>query len=285
MADGHERLLETYGTNPVLARSRMEIRNGDTSFDPYRRITRDRKLQRITQQAISAAAGECQLLEAVKPFPNANIYLRATPAQLASFVGANVRVYSVTDQTKTLEAEATITTAPTPLQGFLAVKIRARGGLDSLIVTIRIDIGQPLPQGELDVELVSFECGGDEEEATPAPPGPVPPVPVPPVPGGGFPVIFRVDNADFLVPVSTVNADVFERLLSATRTVTLPAAPTVGQTIVVKDEDGSLFAHDIVIDGNGQTIDGALTRTMTFATDGPFAAIAMIFTGAGWSII
>lgn len=277
----HERMLEEYGRNPVLARSRMEIRNGDTSFDPYRRITRDRKLQRITNEARSIT-GECQLLEAVKPFPNANIYLRATPAELLSFVGAIVRVYSITDQTKTLEAEATITSAPTSLQGFLAVKIRARGGLDALVVALQLPPAAPLPQGELDVELVSFECGGDEEEATPAPPGPVPPVPVP---GGGFPLIFRINDADFLVPVGNVDVAVFERLESATRTITLPAAPTLGQSITVKDEDGSLALFDIIIDGNGNTIDGAATYTMTLAQNGIFGSITVIYQGAGWSVI
>lgn len=278
----HERTLEEYGRNPVLARSRAEIRNGDTSFDPYRRITRDRKLQRITNEARSIT-GECQLLEAVKPFPNANIYLRATADQLLSFIGATVRVYSVTDQTKTLEALATITAAPNPLEGFLAVKIRARGGLDALVVALQLPPAAPLPQGELDTELVSFECGGDEEEATPAPPGPVPPVPAPGA--GGFPLIFRIDDADFLVPVGNQNVDVFERGETATRTITLPAVPTLGQTIVVKDEDGSLFAHDIVIDGNGNTIDGAATYTMSLLQDGLRGSITVVYQGAAWSVI
>lgn len=108
--------------------------------------------------------------------------------------------------------------------------------------------------------------------------------------GGGNPnccfpgVVSRVNNANFDVP-DTANRAVFLRALTADRTVLLPVAPIVGESLVVKDEDGSLALHNIVINGNGQTIDGNPTYTMTAAQNGVFGSVTLVFQGAGWSVI
>ncbi len=75
--------------------------------------------------------------------------------------------------------------------------------------------------------------------------------------------------------------------LTGNRTVTLPAAPTNGMVVVVKDGDGSLGAgFTITINGNGNTIDGAATVVMDNASPGSKGALQLQFDsaapGAGW---
>jgi len=74
--------------------------------------------------------------------------------------------------------------------------------------------------------------------------------------------------------------------LTANRNVTLPAAPTTGMVVVVKDGDGSLSNFNIVINGNGNTIDGAATYTMTGVQNLPKGSVSLQFDGtapnAGW---
>lgn len=74
--------------------------------------------------------------------------------------------------------------------------------------------------------------------------------------------------------------------LTANHTVTLPAAPTTGMVVVVKDGDGSLASFDIVINGNGNTIDGAATYTMTGVQNLPKGSVSLQYDGtapnAGW---
>jgi hypothetical protein len=110
--------------------------------------------------------------------------------------------------------------------------------------------------------------------------------------GGGGPgpfsgrVVTRVVDANFLIPNIPDDSYVFMSGLTVTRTVTLPAAPTEGQIVEVKDEDGSLATpHDIVIAGNGNTIDGAASYTMTLNQNGNKGSVALMFTSAGWSIL
>jgi hypothetical protein len=74
--------------------------------------------------------------------------------------------------------------------------------------------------------------------------------------------------------------------LTANRNVTLPAAPTTGMVVVVKDGDGSLSNFNIVINGNGNTIDGAATYTMTGVQNLPKGSVSLQYDGtapnAGW---
>lgn len=95
--------------------------------------------------------------------------------------------------------------------------------------------------------------------------------------------VARVNNANFIV--GTTNTMVSMRGLTADRTVTLPPIPQLGQTVIVKDEDGSLAGFNIIIDGNGNTIDGAATYTMTLVQDGLRGSITVVYQGAGWSIV
>lgn len=98
-----------------------------------------------------------------------------------------------------------------------------------------------------------------------------------------FDLIVRVNDANFPVP-SVGDTFVSLRGLTVDRTVTLPATPPVGQVVCVKCEDGSLDTANIIISGNGNTIDGAANYTMTLAQDGAFGTVLLLFQGAGWSI-
>src|SRR5882672_5991318 len=81
--------------------------------------------------------------------------------------------------------------------------------------------------------------------------------------GGGGSFEFLIINAvNTNAAVTATSTAVFMSGLTVDRTVTLPAAPTTGQEVVVKDADGSLAAHNIIINGNGKLIDGAATYTM-----------------------
>jgi len=107
--------------------------------------------------------------------------------------------------------------------------------------------------------------------------------------GGGSTVsgflVFRVLDSNFLVPVSNEDAAVFMRGLTADRTVTLPAGPGTGQIVVIKDEDGSLSSHNIVIAGGANTIDGAASYVMTLVQNGNKGSVSLMFTGAGWAVV
>lgn len=73
--------------------------------------------------------------------------------------------------------------------------------------------------------------------------------------------------------------------LSGTFTANLPSAPTTGQKVIVKDTDGSLATHSIVVAGTGgKLIDGASSYTLS-NIQGPFSSLTVQFNGTSWSII
>jgi len=73
--------------------------------------------------------------------------------------------------------------------------------------------------------------------------------------------------------------------LTANHTVTLNATPTLGDEVTVKDEDGSLAEFEIIINGNGNNIDGSGTYTMTASQNGIKGAVTMRFGANGWALI
>jgi hypothetical protein len=64
-------------------------------------------------------------------------------------------------------------------------------------------------------------------------------------------------------------------------TVTLPATPSVGRVIYVKDVTGVGATQNITISGNGNTIDGSATSLIS--TD--FGSRILEYTGTEWSLI
>jgi len=64
-------------------------------------------------------------------------------------------------------------------------------------------------------------------------------------------------------------------------TVTLPATPSLGRVIYVKDVTGVGATQNITVSGNGNTIDGSATSLISTN----FGSLALEFTGVEWSIV
>ena len=85
------------------------------------------------------------------------------------------------------------------------------------------------------------------------------------------------------------HGDIYEGLngLTANRTVNLNTAFASGDTTIVKDEDGSLATHNIIINpGGGNTIDGAATYTMTAAQNGVRGSVTLKrISATAWALV
>lgn len=69
--------------------------------------------------------------------------------------------------------------------------------------------------------------------------------------------------------------------LSGTVTITLPASPTAGDIYTIKDQGGDAASFNIIVDGNGNNIDGLSTYTIN--TD--YQSITVIFANGTWSVL
>ena len=67
---------------------------------------------------------------------------------------------------------------------------------------------------------------------------------------------------------------------TASRTITLPASPRAGSVIRVSDESGDAGTNDIVIAGNGQTVDG----DSSFIIDVNNGWAQLSWTGSDWTV-
>ena len=106
---------------------------------------------------------------------------------------------------------------------------------------------------------------------------------------GGAYVPLIGDNIETITPVTSgpytvVGSDrvIMVGTLSSTLTINLPASPTVGQSIFIKDQKGSAQAHFITIAGNGNTIDGNANYTLNVN----YASVQLVYGSSGfWSIV
>jgi hypothetical protein len=65
---------------------------------------------------------------------------------------------------------------------------------------------------------------------------------------------------------------------AAPLTVTLPPAPSVGQTVTVKDALGNAGTYPITITGDGPSIEGVVTLVLQYN----YSWVNLIFTGSQW---
>jgi len=65
---------------------------------------------------------------------------------------------------------------------------------------------------------------------------------------------------------------------SAPLIVTLPAGPTVGQAVTIKDAAGNAGTYPITVSGGGALIEGAPTLPINFN----YGWVALLFSGGQW---
>lgn len=63
--------------------------------------------------------------------------------------------------------------------------------------------------------------------------------------------------------------------------VTLPATPSTGQKVDIKDSTGNSPTNNITINGNGKNIDGQAT----FLINVSYGSVTLMYNGAEWSIV
>lgn len=68
---------------------------------------------------------------------------------------------------------------------------------------------------------------------------------------------------------------------SSSVTVSMPSSPTVGDFYVIKDGVGNAYTQNIIISGNGNTLDG----NVNYSLNVDYGSISIIFNGFGWNII
>lgn len=73
----------------------------------------------------------------------------------------------------------------------------------------------------------------------------------------------------------------FNAITSATTGVVLPLSPVEGQQHIIKDIDGTASITPIIVDGNGNTIDGSITLSLS----SNYEAKTVIFGPTEWNII
>lgn len=83
---------------------------------------------------------------------------------------------------------------------------------------------------------------------------------------------YNVLGTDDIIAVGT---------LSGSITISLFATPISGQSITIKDANGSASAHNIVVSGNGTNIDGSASITL----DQNYASITLVYTNPNWSVL
>jgi len=71
---------------------------------------------------------------------------------------------------------------------------------------------------------------------------------------------------------------------ASNRQVTLPAAPTAGEVVVVTDESGVLATNTITVNGNGNNVEGVAAFVMNAAYPGTDGSICLQFDGTAWFI-
>lgn len=80
--------------------------------------------------------------------------------------------------------------------------------------------------------------------------------------------------------LSTDCVVVINKGTGAATTVTLPASPSAGRVLVVKDGKGDAASNNITVSGNGKNIDGA--ASVTIGTN--YDVRRLVYNGTQWNL-
>lgn len=80
---------------------------------------------------------------------------------------------------------------------------------------------------------------------------------------------------------STLDTLIVRKTVAAITTVTLPAAPVIGETHTIKDGSGNASSFNITVSGNGKNIDGAATYVLIVN----YEAVTVRFDGSVWDTV
>jgi hypothetical protein len=101
--------------------------------------------------------------------------------------------------------------------------------------------------------------------------------------GSGIDTVLSPGNANQAAFSGTVNTLVLFSGLTASRTCTMPAAPTTGAKVCVCIDDASGLSFGVSVVGNGHTIGSALAST--YAIVGGGVAVTFEYDGGTWRIV
>lgn len=88
-----------------------------------------------------------------------------------------------------------------------------------------------------------------------------------------------VDDADYSVPAGGESREVYVKLATTARTVTLPSTPGEGQLVAVYDLMFRAGLYNITVDRNGKNIHGA-AQDLVLDVDG--AGVVLVYLGGEW---
>ncbi len=83
---------------------------------------------------------------------------------------------------------------------------------------------------------------------------------------------YTVASTDYLISANSTSSVI---------TINLPATPTTGRTVKIKDVLGTSATNNITIQGNGANIDGS----SSYVISDNYEAVMVTFTGTIWSIV
>jgi len=97
--------------------------------------------------------------------------------------------------------------------------------------------------------------------------------------GGGWTAAVTVVTANYTVLTSD-NVIVVNKSTGSATTITLPASPTTGSMVIVKDGKGDAATNNITIQGNGKNIDGTASRVININ----YGAFSLAYNGTQWNV-
>jgi hypothetical protein len=92
--------------------------------------------------------------------------------------------------------------------------------------------------------------------------------------------VVTAGQASEVLPVATHVAVVGIPVQQATTVLTLPAAPSEGSTVTIKDEAATAGTTTIIVSSPGTTVEGGETLTIS----ANYGSVTLLFVGGRWVV-